>query len=413
MRILLIHQMFLEEDDPGGSRFNEMTKIWVNQGNTVTVLAGMMHYNGHKKRSEYKGKFFVQQRQGQIDVWRCHVAESYNKNFLGRLWGYFSFMFSAGWVGLFKIKVEYDLILVTSPPLFVGVTAYFLSIIKKVPYVFEVRDLWPESAIDTGVIKNKFIINLAYWLEKFIYKHAVKINVLTPAFKQHLINEKNVPDEKVFFIPNGADFSLSDSLLTNFEPIQFKKQLGWEDRFIVTYVGAHGLANGLFQVLDAAELLKDTRILFLLIGDGMEKQTLIMDAKRRDIQNVVFLDSVPKTEVFKFILVSDMGASILKNLPTFKTVYSNKTFDYMACKKPVLMAIDGISKNLVEQADAGCYVEPEDAQSYNLILRKYMTSPQLIIQQGVNGYNYAKQNFDRMILANKYLENLESVIKSL
>jgi glycosyltransferase involved in cell wall biosynthesis len=297
--------------------------------------------------------------------------------------------------------------------LFVGVTAYFLSIIKKVPYVFEVRDLWPESAIDTGVIKNKFIINLAYWLEKFIYKHAVKINVLTPAFKQHLINGKNVPDEKVFFIPNGADFSLSDSLLTNFEPIQFKKQLGWEDRFIVTYVGAHGLANGLFQVLDAAELLKDTKILFLLIGDGMEKQTLIMDAKRRDIQNVVFLDSVPKTEVFKFILVSDMGASILKNLPTFKTVYSNKTFDYMACKKPVLMAIDGISRNLVEQADAGCYVEPEDAQSYNLILRKYMTSPQLIIQQGVNGYNYAKQNFDRMILANKYLENLESVIKSL
>jgi glycosyltransferase involved in cell wall biosynthesis len=402
--------MFLEEDDPGGSRFNEMTKIWVNQGNTVTVLAGMMHYNGHSKRKEYKGKYFVQNQQGQIDVWRCHVAESYNKNFLGRLWGYFSFMFTASWVGLFKIKGDFDLILVTSPPLFVGATAYILSIFKKIPYVFEVRDLWPESAIDTGVINNKIIIKLAYWLENFIYKNARKINVLTPAFKQQLITKKNVSEEKIFFIPNAADFSLSDSLLINFDPIQFKAKFGWDDRFIVTYVGAHGLANGLFQVLDAAELLKDTKILFLLIGDGMEKQSLISDAKRRKIQNVVFLDSVPKTEVFKYILISDMGASILKNLPTFKTVYSNKTFDYMACKKPVLMAIDGISRTLVEQADAGCYVEPEDAQSYNLILRKYMASPQLRIQQGINGYNYAKKNFDRNVLANKYIEILKHVI---
>ena len=154
MRILLIHQMFLEEDDPGGSRFNEMAKVWANEGNDITVLGGMMHYNGHEKRDEYKGKYFVNKKQGQLDVWRCHVSESYNANFLGRLWGYFSFMFAATWVGLLKTKGKYDVILATSPPLFVGVTAFILSFFKKIPYVFEVRDLWPSGAIELGLIKQ-------------------------------------------------------------------------------------------------------------------------------------------------------------------------------------------------------------------------------------------------------------------
>jgi glycosyltransferase involved in cell wall biosynthesis len=410
MRILLIHQMFLEEDDPGGSRFNEMAKVWANEGNDITVLGGMMHYNGHEKRDEYKGKYFVNKKQGQLDVWRCHVSESYNANFLGRLWGYFSFMFAATWVGLFKTKGKYDVILVTSPPLFVGVTAFILSFFKKIPYVFEVRDLWPESAIDTGVLNNKLIIKLAYWVEGFLYKNASLINVLTPAFKTHLINIKKVKEDKILFIPNAADFSLSDTLLENFDASQMRNEMGWQDKFIVTYVGAHGVANGLHQVLDAAELLKDTNILFLLIGNGMTKESLIIDAKNRGIENVVFLNSVPKADVFKYILISDMGASILKNVPAFKTVYSNKTFDYMACKKPILMAIDGVSRELVEEADAGCYVIPEDPQSYNEVLRKYISSPQLLKKQGENGYNFAKKNFDRKVLAQNYLIALNSQI---
>jgi glycosyltransferase involved in cell wall biosynthesis len=407
MKMLLIHQMFLEEDDPGGSRFNEMTKMWTDAGHEVTVLAGMMHYNGHEKRKEYKGKYFINKKQGLVDVLRCHVSESYNKNFLGRLWGYFSFMFAATWAGLFKIKSKHDLILVTSPPLFVGITAYLLSRLKRIPYVFEVRDLWPESAIDTGVLTNKVIIKLAYWVESFLYKNAALINVLTPAFRTHLIEHKNIAAGKIIFIPNAADFSLSDKLLQDFDAVSFRKERGWEDRFVITYVGAHGVANGLNQVLDAAEKLKDTNVLFLLIGDGMTKETLIMDVEKRGIQNVKYLPSVPKAEVFKYILSSDMGASILKNVDTFKTVYSNKTFDYMACKKPILMAIDGVSRKLVEDALAGSFVEPENANSFNVIIRKYLANPELLVIQGNNGYQYAKKNFDRKILANSYLKELQ------
>jgi glycosyltransferase involved in cell wall biosynthesis len=409
MRILLIHQMFLEEDDPGGSRFNEMTRIWTNMGHQVTVLAGMMHYVSAAKRPEYKGKLFFSRKQGEVEVLRCHVSESYNKNFAGRLWGYFSFMFSATWAGLFKTKGKYDLILATSPPLFVGVTSYVLSRIKRVPYIFEIRDLWPESAIDTGVLTNKFIIKISYWVESFLYKKAALINVLTPAFKEHLINHKGVLPAKIVFIPNAADFSISDEILLSFDYGSQRHKLGWDSKFVVTYVGAHGIANGLDQVLDAAQLLQDTNVLFVLIGDGMAKESLIKETQRRHITNVVFLPPVSKKEVFKYILASDMGASILKNVPAFKTVYSNKTFDYMACKKPILMAIDGVSRQLVEESQSGCYVTPEDPNAFDITLRKCMSNKDFLRVQGENGYRYAKQNFDRFILAEKYIDIIKGV----
>ncbi len=409
MKILLIHQYFLEDDDSGGSRFNEMTKVWTEQGHVVTVLTGMIHANKSQKRPEYKKKYFFNKKQGAVNVWRCHVSESYNVNFLGRLWGYFSFVFSSIWAGLFKVKGKHDLILVTSPPLFVGITAYVLSKFKRIPFVFEIRDLWPESAIDTGVIKSKLIIRFAYWFEAFIYKRAKLINVLTPAFRKTLIDKKKVPSEKIIFIPNAADFSLSDELLVNFNPIVFRKEHGLEDKFVITYVGAHGVANHLVQLLDTAELLKNTNVLFQLIGDGMQKEFLIEETKKRNLQNVRFVNSVPKKEVFKYILASDLGTSVLKRVDTFKTIYSNKTFDYMACKKPILLVIDGVSRELVEEADCGIFAEPEQPIDICEKIKKYLNNPILLKTQGENGYRYAKKYFDREELATQYLQKLENL----
>ncbi len=410
MKVLLIHQYFLEENDPGGSRWNEITKAWTELGHEVTVLGGMMHANGHEKIKEYKGKYFVKKQQQKVTVWRCHVSESYNKNFFGRLWGYFSFMFSSLWAGLFKVKGSFDVVIVTSPPLFVGFSGYLISRIKRMPLVFEVRDLWPESAIDTGVLKNKLIIKLAYWFEGFMYRKAALINVLTPAFYNTLRDTKKVPEKKLVFIPNAADFGLSDSLLDTFDKDAFRKECGLEDKFVITYVGAHGVANHLEQVLDAGDLLKDTPALFLLIGQGMEKPRLKQLAAERNIHNVRFMDPVPKQDVFKYILASDMGASVLKKVDTFKTVYSNKTFDYMACKKPILMAIDGVSRELVETANAGSYVEPENPGEYNRIIREYMRDPARLKREGESGFLYAKKNFDRQVLALRYLNHIEHLV---
>ena len=411
MNILVIHQYFLEEDDPGGSRWNEFAKNWTERGVNVnvTVLAGMMHYNGSEKRPEYKGLYFKKQRQGQVVVWRCHVSEAYNRSFFGRLKGYFSFMFSSLWAGLFKLNGRFDVVIVTSPPLFVGLTGYVLSRVRRIPLVFEVRDLWPESAVDTGVLRNRMLIRFSYWFESFIYRKAQLINVLTPAFFARL-KEKGVPEVKLVMIPNASDFDLSEHLLNSFDRDHFRKEHGLEGHFVITYVGAHGVANHLQQLLEAGKQLEDTNVLFLLIGQGMEKERLKRSALDMNVRNIRFIDAVPKADVFKYILASEMGASVLKKTDTFKTVYSNKTFDYMSCKKPILMAIDGASRELVERARAGVYVEPENSSEYNRIIREYLANPELVREEGENGYHFAKGNFDRNVLATEYLSHIRKLI---
>jgi glycosyltransferase involved in cell wall biosynthesis len=413
MRILLIHQYFLEKGDGGGSRFNEMTQVWANQGHDITVLAGMVHYTTGKKADRYKGKFTYKDEQfyDKVDVLRCHVSESYNVSFIGRLWAYFSFVFSSIYAGLFKTNQKYDIIVVTSPPLFVGITAYILSKLKRVPFVFEIRDLWPESAIDTGVLKSGIIIKFAYWFEKFIYKRAKLINVLTPAFRDKLINDKKIPAEKVIFIPNAADFTLAEKIQENFDATTFKKDLGLDDKFVITYVGAHGVANHLIQLVDAAEKLTDTNIVFQLIGAGMRKEALIEEAKKRNLSNIIFRDPVSKQEVFKYILASDAGASVLKKVDTFKTIYSNKTFDYMSCKRPILLAIDGVSRKLINDAKCGVYVEPENSDAIAKGAKELACKSTIEIQQmGEDGYAYAKEYFDREDLAKKYVEKIKTIL---
>ena len=407
MNVLLIHQYFLEENDSGGSRWNELTRNWTADGVQVTVLGGMMHYNGSEKLPEYKNCYFKKKQQGAVSVWRCHVSESYNKSFVGRLWGYFSFMFSVLWAGLFKVNGKFDVVIVTSPPLFVGLSGYLISRFKRIPLVFEVRDLWPESAIDTGVLTNKFIIWLAYWFEAFIYRKATLINVLTPAFYQTLLTVKKVPEKKLIMIPNAADFGLSEDLLANFDRESFRQEMNFDKHFVITYVGAHGVANHLQQLLQAGKVLEDTNVLFLLIGNGMEKIRLQQMAVDMKVVNVRFIDSVPKKNVFKYILASEMGASVLKKVDTFKTVYSNKTFDYMSCKKPILLAIDGVSRQLVEEARCGVYVEPENIDEYNVQIRAYLSDTERLEREGNNGYLFAKQHYDRDVLAKKYINEVK------
>jgi glycosyltransferase involved in cell wall biosynthesis len=411
VRILLLHQYFLGQNESGGSRWNEITRVWAEEGHEITVLAGMVHYAKGLKDERFEGKYFYKESpQKGINVIRSHVSEAYNVNFLGRLWAYFSFAFSATLAGLFKTEGKYDIIVATSPPLFIGIPTYLISLFKRIPYLFEIRDLWPESAIDTGVLQNKLIIKFAYKFEDFIYQKSAKINVLTPAFRSTLIEKKGISPEKICFIPNAADFSLSEELLQNFDAKEFKADLGLKDKFVVTYVGAHGIANHLIQVVETAEILKDTNVHFLMIGDGMQRQELIAEVNRRNLTNIQFLPSVSKKEVFKYILASDMGMSVLKKVETFKTIYSNKTFDYMSCKKPILMAIDGISRELLEKAQAGTYVEQENPDDFANKIKIYLSNPERLLEEGANGYHFAKKHFDRDVLARQYSQILEQII---
>jgi glycosyltransferase involved in cell wall biosynthesis len=405
MRILLIHQFFLEDGEGGGTRWNEMSRIWTENGHEITVIAGMRHYMGN--RVHYKGKLFHRYtNQDQVKVIRCYAGQS-GKGFLSRLSGFFAFAFTGIWAGVFYAKEDYDVMIVTSPPLFVGLIAVFLNWWKRIPFVFEIRDLWPESAIAMGMLKNKYLIRFSFWFESRIYEKAKAVVVLTPAFREILINKKKVPADKITLIPNAADFTRSDKLLSEFDALSFRKTEKLEGRFVITYAGAHGQANHLIQILETAEILRGTNVLFLLIGDGDEKEYLIAEAGQRAIDNVRFMDSLPKDEVLKYIMASDMGASVLKKTDNFKTIYSNKTFDYFSCKKPVLMAIDGVSRSLVEEGASGIFVEPENPADFAEKIRIYLKNPALLKVQGENGYRFAKKHFDRQVLAKEYLNYIE------
>lgn len=413
MHILLIHQYFQEKQDTGGTRFNEMTKAWEEKGHKTTVLAGMVgHFTG-KMLPGYKGKLtYVDQYSPLVKVIRCYIPESYGAGFGGRFLGYIVFVLSSLYAGIFKARDKYDIIIVTSPPLFVGMSGWLLSVFKRIPFIFEVRDLWPESAIDTGVLTNKWVIKFAFWFEKFIYRKAKLINVLTLAFRENLVSKKNVPENKVIYIPNAADFSYAERLAGSFDIAAFRREKGWEGKTVITYVGAHGVANHLIQVIETAELLKSRKeVLFLCIGEGMQRTMLQEEVLKRGLDNIQFIGPVPKTEVFKYILASDIGTSVLKKVEAFKTVLSNKTFDYMSCKKPILMVIDGISRQLVEEAACGAFVEPENPADFAAKVEHYLQMPRAEFeQQGLSGYQYAKGNFDRQVLAQKYLDCMSKIL---
>jgi glycosyltransferase involved in cell wall biosynthesis len=410
VNILLIHQYFLEKDDPGGSRFNEMSRIWVEMGHHVTVVAGMLNYVTGKVPDKYTGlKYDLSTYEPRLDVLRCHVSPSYYANFVGRLWAYFSFVWYGTLGCFFRLGGrKYDVIVATSPPLFIGIIAYVVSRLKNIPYVFEVRDLWPESAVDTGVLTNKMLIRFSYWLEKFIYRKASLINVLTPAFRHNLIEKKGIASEKIVFIPNACDFGLSDHLLQGFDSHDLRLQLGWQNDFVVTYVGVHGVANHLIQLVDAAELVKDDNVRIVLIGGGAQKDELKKEVAKRKLENVTFIDPVPKRDVMKYILASDAGTSVLKKVDTFKTIYSNKTFDYMACQRPILMVIDGVSRELVEEAGCGLYAEPENATEIARQIRQLKEDSERSRRMGMNGYTFAKTRFDRNVLAQKYINEIKN-----
>ena len=410
MHILVVHQYFLGKNDAGGSRWNQFVKYWSQAGHKITVLAGTVHYATGTKLPEYKGRFIVREREGNnVEVLRCYVSESYNKSFIGRFWAYLSFTFSTVLTGLFCVG-KCDVIICTSPPLTVGLTGLVLSRLKRIPMVFEVRDLWPDSAIETGVLTNKRLIKAAHWLEKRSYKSASWINVLTPAFEKALIEKKNVRPDRISMIPNGADLDIfKPGGLNNW--VREKHNL--KDKFVVTYVGAHGRANALMQLVNAAEKLRDNPdIRIMLVGDGMEKPMLKEKTRQWKLDNVVFVNSVPKNVIVDYITASDVCTAVLKKCDTFKTVYPNKVFDYMSAARPVIIGIDGVARKLIEDAKAGLYVEPEDAEAFVEAVLKLKVNRELCEIYGNNGLDFVRKNFDRSLLADKYMGILTGKVVS-
>lgn len=395
MHILLIHQAFAALDEPGGTRHIEIARFLAEKGHRVTIITSPVSYLTGKTRDGKNRWKSAEEPFPGVRILRVYTYPALHRSFFHRVLSFFSFMFSSFFVGLAVNHV--DVIWGTSPPIFQGWTAWLLARLKRVPFLFEVRDLWPAFAIAVGVLKQKTLIKLSLWLESFLYRHADTIVVNSPGFIEHV---KNRGGRDIQLVENGVDPAMFESSLGG---KAFREKNGLQHNCVVLYAGAHGISNDLDIVLESAnQIKKDQTIKFVFVGDGKEKARLIQKAKELALENVLFLPSVPKTEMAEVIAGADACLAILKPLELYKTTYPNKVFDYMAAGKPVLLAIDGVIREVVEKAHAGIFVEPGNSQSLADGVTWVKENPEKAVVLGNNGEEYVKIYFHRGQLAEKF-----------
>jgi glycosyltransferase involved in cell wall biosynthesis len=412
MKILIVHQYYLLPGQPGGSRFNEMAKLWAEQGHEVTVIAGTVDYASGKIPSQYHGRWITKETDGAILVYRCHVPATYSRSYVGRMWAFCGFTLSASMAALRAPRP--DIVIATSPPLVVAIPGWIAARLSRhpAPWIFEVRDLWPESAVTTGVLRAASpVTRLLYGLERWACRNATMINVLTPAFQSDMEKRALAASSKFCFVPNGAD---TGSFWPCPRDNEMRRQLEWGDRFVVMYAGAHGRANALHQLVDAAAELRDRPdILIACVGDGPERQRLMEEAERRGLENIRFHGARSKTSMPEIVNACDVGAAVLQNNATFRTVYPNKVFDYMSCARPVLLAIDGAARALVcDQAKAGVFAEPENPQAIASAIRLLADHPEARAEMAANGRRWVLANASRDALAARYLNVLTGLVSA-
>ncbi len=400
MHILLIHQAFASIDEPGGTRHHEFARYLASKGHDVTVIASPVSYltGAPLRLPPFSGKMGGE-KEGGVRVIRASVYAAHHKSFIHRLLAFFSFMVSSFFTGL-RVR-HVDLVWGTSPPIFQGVTAWLLARLKGVPFLFEVRDLWPQFAIAVGVLRNPLLIRLSRWLERFLYHHADRMIVNSPGFVAHVTGRGA---RQVELIPNGAApemFDPSDS------GEAFRTLHGLADKFIVLYAGAHGISNDLGVVLQAAKILQDvtvtSEVTVTLLGDGKEKSNLQQQAADMHLANVLFLPPVPKKEMAAALAGADACLAILKPIDEYKTTYPNKVFDYMAAGRPVVLAIDGVIRQVVEDAKCGVFAQPGDPVALADVIQTIAADKEKARRMGLAGRQYLEEHFSRDRMAEKLL----------
>jgi len=401
MHILLIHQAFASHEEGGGTRHYEMARYLSQLGHRVTIIASPISYLSGKANKKIRWKE-VEVASPEITIIRAFTYKALHRSFFHRIINFFSFMFSSFFIGLRIPGV--DLVWGTSPPIFQGVTAWALSKLKRVPFLFEVRDLWPQFAVDIGVLKNKLVITASEWLERFLYSHSDLTVVNSPGFVDHVMrNGARV----VELVPNGVDTSMFDP---HNKGMLFRQKYHLEDKFIALYAGAHGMANDLDTILESAKILRnEENIVFTLIGDGKEKPKLVEKAKSMQLSNVLFLPVIPKTEIPEALAAANACIAILKPIESFKTTYPNKVFDYMAAGRPTILAIDGVIREVVEMAQAGIIVQPGNQHQIAEAIHTLVNNPEKSVIMGMNGRNHVEKYYDRAQLTQKFVAILESL----
>jgi len=399
----LIHQAFAALDEPGGTRHHELARFFAEHGHRVTIITSPISYlTGKARRS--KIPWVEKQMDGEhITILRAYAYPALHRSFAHRVLNFVSFMLSSFLIGL-KVK-NVDVVWGTSPPIFQGMTAWAMARLKRIPFLFEVRDLWPAFAVAVGVLKQPLLVKASEWLERFLYKQADLVVVNSPGYIQHV---KDRGARRVELVQNGTDSAMFNPAIDGTE---FRRRNGIEGKFVALYAGAHGLSNDLGVVISAARKIQScTNILIVLLGDGKDKPTLQALAQRDRLDNLLFLPPIPKVEMPYALAAADCCIAILKPLELYKTTYPNKVFDYMAAGKPVVLAIDGVVREVIDQAHGGIAVPPGNPDALADAILCLADDPEKARCMGMQGREFVVQHFDRATLASKFLDHLAGLI---
>jgi len=397
MKILFITDNFPPEVNAPATRTYEHAIEWVNEGAEVTVLTCNPNFPQGIIYDGYKNRIKQVEHVDGIKVVRLWSYISANRGFVKRTLDYMSFAWMSSLFGLFE---KADVIVATSPQFFTTWAGWFLSRLKQKPWVFELRDLWPESIATVGAMSKE---SRAYrTLEKIelgLYKSADLVIPNTPAFKTNLVN-RGIPKEKIHVIPNGANLELFDPERKNPE---LKEKLGIKEDFVIGYIGTHGLAHSLDFVIEAIAKADFENIHFLFIGDGAVKQNVKAMAESHGLKNVTFLDPIAKEKIPEYLAVTDASLVPLKKSDTFKTVIPSKIFEACAMGKPIILGVEGQAKEIIDEFGAGVCFEPENSSEFADAINRLAGDKELYQTLSENALNLARA-YDRKKLAKEMLD---------
>jgi glycosyltransferase involved in cell wall biosynthesis len=414
VKILYVSQYFPPEMGAPAARASELAQHWAQAGHEVSVLTGFPNHPTGVVPAEWRGRLgrlVYRERIGGVDVFRTWLWPLPNRKAHERMRNYASFCVSAAVRGLALPRP--DVIIASSPQLLVGLSGWWIAFTRQVPFVFEVRDLWPESLTAVGVGNEDSLLHHALAaVAKFLYQRSDRIVVVTPAFKEHLVRRWRVPAEKIAIVENGVETDLFAPAPAEANQ-SLRRELGAEAKFLVCYIGTMGMAHGLETLLDAAGQLQrqKSNAQLLLVGEGAEKERIKAMAQALGLTNVSFLDQQAREKIPAFISASDACLVLLKKTDIFKTVIPTKMLEFMSCARPVIVGVDGQARQIVEDAGAGLAIEPEDSAALIDAIHQLSANRELGMAMGRKGREYIQQHFSRGRTAEKYLQVLRRVIE--
>jgi len=409
MRIVILSQYFPPEVGAPQNRLYELAVRLQERGAEVTILTAMPNYPQMVIHKEYKGRWHVKEQMNGLTVHRSWIYASTSKGIAKRLLNYYSFVISSLFTGLFRLP-KHDYILVESPPLFLGKTAYLISRLRGSKMIFNVSDLWPESAEKLGIVTNKTFLSVATWLEEFLYKKSHLITGQTQGICKDI--QTRFPQKDIFWLPNGVDMKY---YVASEKDMTWRNSLGFsQEDILLLYAGIIGHAQGLEVILHAAKKLEtEKNVKFLILGSGPEREKLIALKQELQLENVIFLDAVGKKEMPTIVRSVDAAVIPLKKLDLFLGAIPSKIFENLAMRKPILLGVLGEAKELfIDQGKAGLAFEPENAGDLAQKVRQLISDPEACTRFGNNGYEYVKENFTRDLIAQKFWDKLQSIHKT-